>query len=92
MDSDDGDYGEDEWDPDTSTKPSPLDGEASDEQQDSENEVEDVESEVFNYRMVKMLSELQDNDLHDLEWKPNDEQNKNRGQFRITHWACCITL
>ena len=84
IDSDDGDYGEDEWDPHTSTKPSPLDREASDEQENSDNEV-DVKSEAFNYQMVNKLSELQDNNLCDHEWKPSDEQKKRRGQFRIMH-------
>ena len=55
MDSDYGDYGDGEWNPHTGTKPSPLDGEASDEEMDPNNEVEDVESEVFNDWMVKMM-------------------------------------
>jgi hypothetical protein len=54
---------EDQWDPHAGTKPSPLDGEASDEQWDPGDEVEDVESEVFNDRMVKMISDLRDDDL-----------------------------
>jgi hypothetical protein len=76
--SDSDDYGEDKWDPHASTKPSPLDGEALDEQwdprQDSGDEGEDIDSEDFNDRMVKMISELQDDDLCDQEWKPKGKQ------------------
>ena len=72
------DYGEDEWDPHAGTKPSPLDGEASDEQLDPEDDMEDVESEAFNALMVKMLSDLQDDDLHDQEWKPTRKHEKKK--------------
>ena len=80
MDSDYGDYGDGEWNPHTGTKPSPLDGEASDEEMDPNNEVEDVESEVFNDWMVKMISDLQDDDLCDQEWKPKAKKRKKSGQ------------
>ncbi|KAF8267563.1 hypothetical protein EI94DRAFT_1801468 [Lactarius quietus] len=75
-DSDDDDYGEDKWDPHAGTKPSPLDGEASDEQWDPEDEVEDIADEAFNGQMVKMISDLQDDDLRDLEWKPKRKARK----------------
>ena len=64
------DFGKDNWDPHAGTKPSPLDGEASDEHWDSGDDMEEAESEAFNQRMVKMLLELQDNDPWDYEWKP----------------------
>ncbi|KAF8261087.1 hypothetical protein EI94DRAFT_1810791 [Lactarius quietus] len=75
-DSDDDDYGEDKWDLHASTKPSPLDGEASDEQWDPEDEVEDIADEAFNGWMVKMISDLQDDDPCDLEWKPKHKARK----------------
>ena len=72
-DKSDSDFGEDNWDPHAGTKPSPLDGEASDEHWDSGDE---AKSEEFNLCMVEMLSELQDNDPQDLEWKPMHRQKK----------------
>ncbi|KAI9440809.1 hypothetical protein H4582DRAFT_2056086 [Lactarius indigo] len=70
------DYGEDEWDPHASTKPSPLDGEALDEHWDPEDDTEEVSSEAFNDCMIQMLSDLQDNDPCDQDWKPRQEQKK----------------
>lgn len=67
------DYGEDGWDPHSGTKPSPLDGEASDEHWEPEDE---AGSEVFNTLMVQMLSDLQDNDPRDQEWRPTHERRK----------------
>ena len=85
IDSDDDNYGEDEWNPHAGTKPSPLDGDASDDERDPDSEVEGFRSEVFNDQMVKMISDLQDNDLRDQEWKQKSSQKKNSGQFRTTH-------
>ena len=59
--------------------------EAQGEASDADNEVEDIESKAFNDQMIKMISDLQDSDLRDQEWKPDDEQKKNSGQFRIMH-------
>ncbi|KAH8979450.1 hypothetical protein EDB86DRAFT_641060 [Lactarius hatsudake] len=68
------DFGEDDWDPHAGTKPSPLDGEASDEHWDPEDDMEEVESEAFNARMIQMLSDLQDDDPRDQDWKPKQER------------------
>ena len=38
--------------------------------------MEEAESEAFNQHMVKMLSELQDNDPRDYEWKPVNKWKK----------------
>ena len=78
------DYGEGEWDPHAGTKPSPLDGEASDEQWDPEDGTEDIDDEALNIRMVNMISELQDDDPRDWEWRPKQAQKKKQGQSRIT--------
>ena len=66
------DYGEVEWDPHAGTKPSPLDGEASDELWDSEDDFEEVKSEAVNALMVKMLQD------DDEEWKPKHKRKKER--------------
>lgn len=78
----DNDYGEDEWDPHAGIKPSPLDGEALDEQWDPGDVVEDAGSEFFNW-MVKMILDLQDDDLCDQEWKPKGKKKRRAkpGQF-----------
>jgi hypothetical protein len=70
------DYGEDEWDPHSGTKPSPLDGEDSDEHWEPEDDLEEAESKEFNKLMVQMLSDLQDDDPRDREWKPTHERRK----------------
>ncbi|KAH9049187.1 hypothetical protein EDB83DRAFT_2522725 [Lactarius deliciosus] len=75
MDSED-DFGEDDWDPHAGTKPSPFDGEASDEHWDPEDDMEEVESEAFNAHMIQMLSDLQDDDPCDQDWKPKQERKK----------------
>jgi hypothetical protein len=74
----DSDFGKDDWDPHAGTKPSPLDGEASDEHWDPKDDMEDAESEAINLHMVQMLLDLQDNDLRDHEWKPMHKQKKMR--------------
>ena len=48
-----------DWDPHAGTKPSLLDGEASDELWDPGDDFEEAESEAFNMRMVQMLSDVQ---------------------------------
>src|SRR6266702_8256599 len=68
------DYGEDEWDPHASTKPSPFDGEASDEHWDPGEDMEGIESEAFNVCMIQMLLDLQDDDPCDQEWKLKHKQ------------------
>lgn len=85
IESDNGDYGEEKWDPHAGTKPSPLDGDALDEERDSSSEVKGFESEAFNDQMVKMVSDLQDDNLRDQEWKQKRRQKIKSGQFRITH-------
>lgn len=72
----DNDFGKDDWDPHAGTKPSQLDGEDSDELWDPEDDMEEAESEAFNLHMVQMLSDLQDNDLRDHEWKPMHKRRK----------------
>ncbi|KAF8257355.1 hypothetical protein EI94DRAFT_1709187 [Lactarius quietus] len=72
------DFGKDDWDPHASTKPSPLDGEASDEHWDPKDNVDDTASEVFNLCLVQMLVDLQDNDPQDDKWKPVYKQKKMR--------------
>ena len=79
------DYGEDGWDPHAGTKPSPLDGEASDECWGPEDDREDIEDGALNIRMVNMISKLQDDDLRDREWRPKQAQKKKQGQSSITH-------
>ncbi|KAF8259221.1 hypothetical protein EI94DRAFT_1707278 [Lactarius quietus] len=74
----DSDFGKDDWDPHAGTKPSPLDGEASDEHWDPEDDVDEVGSEAFNLRLVQMLADLQDNDPRDDEWKPVHKRKKMR--------------
>jgi hypothetical protein len=86
------DYGEEEWDPHAGTKPSPIDGEALDEYWDpEEDDPEEVKSKAFNALMVEMLSDLEDNDLRDHEWKPKHKRRKasaktpKSGQFTTIH-------
>lgn len=72
-----------DWDPHAGTKPSPLDGDAPDEDWDPEDDADGIWSEAFNVRMVNMVSDLQDDDLRDREWKPWPEQEKKQGHFTI---------
>ena len=74
IESDNSDYGEEKWYSHAGTKPSPLDGDALDEERDPSSEVKGFESEAFNDQMVKMVSDLQDDDLHDQEWKQKCRQ------------------
>ena len=74
----DSDFGKDDWDPHAGTKPSPLDGEASDKQWDPEDDMGEAESEVFNLRLVQMLLDLRDNNPQDDKWKPMHEWKKMR--------------
>ena len=55
------------------------------EKRDSSSEVKGFKSEASNDQMVKMVSDLQDDDLHDQEWKQKRRQKIKSGQFRITH-------
>ena len=78
------------WNPHAGTKPSPLDGEASDGHWEPEDETYDMKDEAFNIQMVDMILELQDDDLCNQEWKLNMKQerkkkNMKQGQFMIMH-------
>lgn len=90
------DYGDEEWDPHAGMKPSLVDAEVSDECWDPEDDPEEVSNEAFNTLMVKMLSDLGDDDPHDHEWKPRHKQRKKivkNGQFMpITLYVCVLTL
>ncbi len=85
QESDSDDYGNGPWDPHAGMKPSPLAGDAS----DGEWELEEsgFGSMALYTAMVKMLSELEGVDPHDLDWLPKLEQRKmdaKKSQFGAT--------
>ena len=82
------DFSGGDWDPHTSTKASQIDGEALDACSDKFWDPEDgleVKNEAGNHAcMVKMLSDLENNDLHDHERKPKHKRKESmpkNGQF-----------
>lgn len=86
--TDSDDYGEEDWDPHAGTKPSQIGGEVSDEYWDLEDDPGEAENEDFTTLMVEMLSDLEDVDPRDCEWKPKHKPKKKtvkNGQFFTRH-------
>ena len=80
------DFGEDDdWDPHTGTKPSPLDGEASDEHWDPRDDVEEAESEAFNTQKVK--SKL----VTGLERTELDQTKGSEGNAKLWTWPAPLS-